>query len=201
MKCAVTQTSKAGLNLPTLHFFVHVPCPGTQCHTSATSLRKQNSKLRESDPRHKTVHMKCAVTQTSKAGLNLPTLHFFVHVPCPGTQCHTSATSLRKQNSKLRESDPRHKTVHMKCAVTQTSKAGLNLPTLHFFVHVPCPGTQCHTSATSLRKQNSKLRESDPRHGAAHKDVRCRQSAKDGAFGGHPTPQRQELERLVCSAS
>jgi hypothetical protein len=63
------------------------------------------------------------------------------------------------------------------------------------------PGTQCDTSATSLRKQNSKLRESDPKHGANHKDVSCRHCAKDGAFGGHPAPQRQELTRLVCSAS
>ncbi|HUX47361.1 MAG TPA: hypothetical protein VMV58_05050, partial [Desulfosporosinus sp.] len=63
------------------------------------------------------------------------------------------------------------------------------------------PRTQCDTSATSLRKQNSKLRVSDPKYGAAHKDVRCRHSAKDGAYGGNPAPQRQELTRLVCSAS
>ena len=50
------------------------------------------------------------------------------------------------------------------------------------------PGTQCHTSATSLRKQTSKLRVSDPRYGAANKDVSCRHCAKDGAFGGHPAP-------------
>jgi len=35
----------------------------------------------------------------------------------PGTQCHTSATPLREQPSKLRVSDPRNKTVHKKCAV------------------------------------------------------------------------------------
>ena len=56
------------------------------------------------------------------------------------------------------------------------------------------PRTQCDTKATSLRKQNSKLRESDdPRHGAVHKDVHCRQCAKDGAFGGHPAPHIRSL--------
>jgi len=59
------------------------------------------------------------------------------------------------------------------------------------------PGTQGHTSATSLRKQTSKLRVSDTKHGVAHKDVRYRHCAKDGAFGGHPAPQRQELTRHV----
>ena len=63
------------------------------------------------------------------------------------------------------------------------------------------PGTQCHTSAKSLRKQISKLSVSDPRYRAANKDVSCRHCAMDGAFGGHPVPQRQEFTRLVCSAS
>ena len=70
--------------------------------------------------------------------------------------------------------------------------------------HVSIPGspvTQCDTNATTLRKQNSKLHVSDPQHGATHKDVSRRQCAKDGAFGGHPAPKRQELTRLVCSAS
>ena len=67
----------------------------------------------------------------------------------PGTQCHTSATSLRKQISKLRVSEPREKTVHMKCAVTQDSLTPHRSP-----LPAPSskPGTQCHTSATSLRK-------------------------------------------------
>ena len=63
------------------------------------------------------------------------------------------------------------------------------------------PGTQCHTSATSLRKQISKLRVSDPRHGAVYKDVHGRQPDTDVRFAGNPAPQRQELTRVVCSAS
>jgi len=52
------------------------------------------------------------------------------------------------------------KTVHMECAVSPTiSKAALIVTS--FPVPRPKPGTQCHTSATSLRKQSSKLRESD----------------------------------------
>ena len=58
------------------------------------------------------------------------------------------------------------------------------------------PGTQCHTSATSLRKQVSKLRVSDPIYGAEHKDVHCRHCAKDGAFGGHPAPN---VINLICN--
>ena len=43
------------------------------------------------------------------------------------------------------------KTVHVKCAVSQPSPTVLRSKL----------GTQCHTGATSLRKQSSKLRESD----------------------------------------
>ena len=47
------------------------------------------------------------------------------------------------------------KTVHMECAVS----LALRLPVFRssFFVPRSKPGTQCHTSATSLRKQKSKL--------------------------------------------
>ncbi|SDG09359.1 hypothetical protein SAMN05443529_10163 [Desulfosporosinus hippei DSM 8344] len=88
---------------------------------------------------------------------------------------------------------------------------------------VPRPRTQCHTSATSLRKQLSKLPFKRPQTRGSAQDVHCRQCAMDGAFGTivsggdyrrrrvlqnntyrrrmNPAPQRQELERLVCFAS
>lgn len=79
-----------------------------------------------------------------------------------------------------------------------------------FLVPHSRPGTQCYTSATSLRKQLSKLRESDPKHGAAHKDVRCCHCAKDGAFGRNPAPRDRSLNgkfalrrkyRALCKTS
>ena len=53
---------------------------------------------------------------------------------------------------------------------------------------VPSPGRSVTQERRLLRKQISKLRVNDPKHGATHKDVSCRQCAKDGAFGGHPAP-------------
>ena len=62
------------------------------------------------------------------------------------------ATSLRKQISKLpcKRPSPRQDGAHEMCHLPNISKAASS---------VPCskPGTQCHTSATSLRKQISKL--------------------------------------------
>ena len=124
-----------------------------------------------------------------------------------------------------------HPTVHMKCAVpqkpsssntnTQTiSKEKLNVSPLPD----PSPGRSMTRARRLYVSRISKLRESDrPQTRGSAQDVRCRQCAKDGAFGTivssgeyrrsrdperntfrrrmHPAPQRQELERLVCSAS
>ena len=54
-------------------------------------------------------------------------------------------------------------------------------------------GTQCDTKARAFVSRISKLHVSDPIHGAAHRDVRCRHCAKDGAFGGHPAPKDKSL--------
>src|SRR5665254_12443 len=44
-----------------------------------------------------------------------------------------------------------------------------NVPSFRSLAHVSKPGTQCHTSATSLRKQNSKLPCKRPHiRGSAH---------------------------------
>ena len=67
----------------------------------------------------------------------------------------------------------------------------------------PCPGLSPGRSVTLARRLYvSRLANSvkATKLGTVHKDVRCRHCAKDGAFGGHPALQRQELERLVCSA-
>ena len=55
----------------------------------------------------------------------------------------------------------------------------------------------CYTSTTSLRKQNSKFRVSDPSYGAVHKDVHCSPCDRDVALDGHPAPETQELTRHV----
>jgi len=105
------------------------------------------------------------------------------------------------------ESDPRDKTVHLECAVSQNPRHQTR--TLNYLQSrtkrsrfVPSPGRSV-TRARGLyvsRLANS-VKATDPKYGAVHKDVHCRHCAKDGAFGGYPAPQRQELERLVCSAS
>ena len=60
-------------------------------------------------------------------------------------------------------------------------KAGLNVPRSK-------PGTQCHTARRLYVSSLANFRVSDPKYGVAHKDVRYRQCAKDGAFGGNPAP-------------
>ena len=68
----------------------------------------------------------------------------------------------------------------------------------HTVRSLPSPGRSVIQKQGLYINRISKLRESDPIYGAAHKDVCCRHCAKDGAFGGHPVPQKQELTRLVC---
>jgi len=71
----------------------------------------------------------------------------------------------------------------MKCAVYLIAETKRSAIPLSFQAWV-----QCHTSATSLRKQNSKLRVSDPRCGAAHRTCAAANRARDGESGGHPAP-------------
>ena len=140
----------------------------------------QNFLVRPKEPsqtRKQTVHMKCDVLPNS-------------HYPSPG-RCVTQEDGAHRM---CRLPKPSHHT-----RILSYLQSGKNVP--RSLVPRAKPRTQCHTSATSLRKQNSKLRVSDPKHGVAHMDVCYRHSAMDGAYGGNPAPHRQELTRLVCSAS
>jgi len=75
--------------------------------------------------KYKTVCMECAVSQIPRHQtrilnyLQSRTNPSSFQRPSPGTQCLTSTTPLRKQISKFRVDDPKYKTVHMKCAVSQ----------------------------------------------------------------------------------
>ena len=102
------------------------------------------------------------------------------------------------------------KMVHKKCAVPDRLSPLAHVSTFQCLsvplFQRPKPGTQCHTSATSLRKQNStlpckrpKIRGSEPGPFSPSMatgtlghpwpaDVSYRHCAKDGAFGGHPAP-------------
>jgi len=53
---------------------------------------------------------------------------------------------------------------------------------------VPSPGRSVTRARRLYVSRIANFRVSDPRYGAAHKDVRCRHSAKDGAYGGYPVP-------------
>ena len=93
----------------------------------------------------------------------------------------------------------RAQTVHTKCAVHPNDPS----PVIRLPVLRPKTGTQCDTSATYLRKQNSKLplKRPTPDTGQCTRMCTAGNCAKDGAFAGNPAPHSQELERLVCSAS
>ena len=83
------------------------------------------------------------------------------------------------------------KTVHMECAVHPNSP--FSVLRSSFFVlrssfFVPSPGRSVTRARRLYVSRKANFRVSDPRYGAAHKDVRCRHCAKDGAFGGHPVP-------------
>jgi len=59
----------------------------------------------------------------------------------------------------------------------------------------PQPGTQCDTSATSLRKQTSKLPFKRPTLDTGQCTRMCTATnrAKDGEFGGYPAPHSRSL--------
>ena len=129
-------------------------------------------------------------------------------VPSPGRWVTLARYLYQIIKAKIRASDPRDKTVHIKCAVSQVSR---HLTRILNYLHSSTqrskhskrskPGTQGHTSATSLREQNSKLRVSDPRYGAANTDVSSRQPSQGWRVWRAPRSPYQELTRLVCSAS
>ena len=79
-----------------------------------------------------TVHMECAVSPAN-----------FV-VPSPERSVTRARRLYVSRKANFHISDPIDRTVHIECAVSQDTS--LNVPR-------PKPGTQCHTSATSLRKQ------------------------------------------------
>jgi len=53
---------------------------------------------------------------------------------------------------------------------------------------VPSPGRSVTRARRLYVSRIANFRVSDPRYGAAHKDVRCRHSAKDGVYGGDLAP-------------
>jgi len=53
---------------------------------------------------------------------------------------------------------------------------------------VPSQGRSVTRARRLYVSRLANFRVSDPRHGAAHRDVRCRHCAMDGAFGGHHVP-------------
>ena len=71
----------------------------------------------------------------------------------------------------------------MKCAVSPDYLTSHGSP-----FPVPSPGRSVTRARGLYESSLANFRVSDPRHGAAHKDVRCRHSAMDGAYGGHPAP-------------
>jgi len=101
----------------------------------------------------------------------------------PGTLCHTSATSSPSRTAKIRASNPRDKTVHIECAVSQVSRHQTRiLNYLHSstqrsnwsnWSNRPKPGTLGHTSAISLPNYKSKNSCQRPqRQDGAHKMCR-----------------------------
>jgi hypothetical protein len=125
--------------------------------------------------------------------------HFSLFTPMPWTYCLTSASSLRNQNNKLHESvlPQKQDGAHEMCRLPKPSlqnefstisKADLNVQKPTFPSNVPSPGRSVTRARRLYVSRLANFRVSDPKYGAANKDVSCRHCAKDGAFGGNPAP-------------